>query len=125
MEFVAHRAPPERSEIQAYRPGGFTISGIRHQGSLIVTTTEVQSIGIGRIEELELAHLEALFAADIDLIVLGTGAEFVLPPAALLKELRGRGIAVDFMTTPAACRTFNLLAAEERRVAAVLIAVTA
>lgn len=124
MEFVAHRAPPERSEIQAYRPGGFTVSGVRHEGSLIVTVGEVRPIPLGHIGDLAMTHLEPLFAggAEIDLLVLGTGAGFVLPPPALLRELRRRGIAVEFMSTAAACRTFNLLASEERRVAAVLVA---
>lgn len=126
VEFVAHRAPPDRQEIQSYGPGAFTISGVRHEGSLIVTASAVLPLSAERIGELAVADLEPLLAGGtgIDLLLLGTGSTFALPPSGLLRELRGRGLAVEFMTTAAACRTFNLLASEERRVAAVLIAIS-
>lgn len=124
VEFVAHRAPPDRQEIQSYGPGGFTISGIRHEGSVIVATARVWPVGLAAIGAARIDLLEPLFAAgtEVDLLILGTGAAFELPPPELLRGLRERGIAVEFMTTAAACRTFNLLAAEERRVAALLVA---
>ncbi|GBD43472.1 hypothetical protein HRbin40_00945 [bacterium HR40] len=124
MEFVAHRVPPDRQEIQSYRPGGFTVSGIRFAGSLLLTAERVWPTPVTHIHEVELAHLAPLFdtATGTDLLIFGTGAVFVLPSAALLGELRRRGIAVESMATAAACRTFNLLVSEERRVAALLVA---
>jgi uncharacterized protein len=59
----------------------------------------------------------------IELLILGCGAKFALAPAALRDELRGHGIVVEAMATPAACRTYNVLLAEDRRVAAALIAI--
>jgi uncharacterized protein len=57
-----------------------------------------------------------------EILVVGTGAEFVLPPPALRQAVRAWGPVIEAMTTPAGCRTFNLLVAEGRRVAAALIA---
>lgn len=57
----------------------------------------------------------------IDLILIGTGSRLALLPAALRKDLRAMGFAFDAMDTGAACRTYNVLIGEERRVAAALI----
>jgi uncharacterized protein len=124
VEFVAHRVPPGRQEIQAYGRGGFTISGSRYQGSVIVSLEQVWPIALDAIAAARIELLAPLFAAgiEIDLLLLGSGARFLLPPPELVRELRARGIAVEAMTTAAACRTFNLLATEERRIAALLVA---
>ena len=61
--------------------------------------------------------------AAIELLMVGCGARGEPAPAALRDELRQAGIAADFMDTGAACRTFNVLLAEDRLVAAALIAV--
>ena len=59
----------------------------------------------------------------IELLILGCGQKFALAPPALREKLRGHGIVVEAMATPAACRTYNVLLAEDRRVAAALIAI--
>jgi uncharacterized protein len=58
---------------------------------------------------------------DIEILLLGCGARMGTVPFALRKGLRASGIVVDAMDTGAACRTYNVLLAEERRVAAALI----
>lgn len=124
VELVVHRPPPGRQEIQAYGPGGFTISGLRYQGSVIVSLEQVWPVALDAMGAARIELLAPLFAAgtEIDLLLLGSGARFLLPPPDLVRELRSRGIAVEAMTTAAACRTFNLLATEERRIAALLVA---
>jgi uncharacterized protein len=57
-----------------------------------------------------------------DILVVGTGATFALFPPELRQAVRAWGVVVEAMATPAACRTYNVLLAEERRVAAALIA---
>jgi uncharacterized protein len=110
--------------VQSYRPGGFTIAGARHQGAVLVTPERVAAWAVASVEDITAASLEALRAAEppIDLLILGMGAGFRLLAPALKAELRGWGIASEAMATPAACRTYNLLALEGRRVAAALIA---
>ena len=64
-----------------------------------------------------------MFAAEprIEILLIGSGATFEMAPAVLRKALSARRIAVESMDTGAACRTYNVLMAEDRRVAAALI----
>lgn len=73
------------------------------------------------IDELSIVELEPVLAENPELIVLGTGSRQLLPPPELTFALARRGIGLEMMDTPAACRTFNILIAEGRRPAAVLL----
>jgi uncharacterized protein len=59
----------------------------------------------------------------VELLILGCGPSFAQAPLHLRDALRAHGIVVEAMATPAACRTYNVLLAEDRRVAAALIAI--
>ncbi len=59
----------------------------------------------------------------VEILLIGSGAQMLLAPAALRAALRDAGIALDVMDTGAACRTYNVLLAEARRVVAALIAI--
>jgi uncharacterized protein len=72
------------------------------------------------VSELTETDFAELMEAEIDLILLGTGSDNVFPPRDLVFAMARRGIGFEIMDTPAAARTFNLLAADGRRVAAVL-----
>lgn len=115
---------PGRQLVQSYRAGGFTVSGVRHEGSLLVFPERVLPWAVAALGELSLESLEPVRATPPlpDILVVGLGAGFVPFPAELRQAIRGWGIVVEAMTTPAACRTYNILLAEERRVAAALIA---
>ncbi len=71
--------------------------------------------------ELAIADLEDALAHQPELIIFGTGWQHRLPPRELVFALARRGIGLETMDTPAACRTFNILVSEDRNVAAVLI----
>ena len=122
MEFEPLRAPPDRQRVQSYGPGWFLVSGVRHRGSVLITAERVVALEATSLDALDERTLAPLFEAGVDLVLLGTGERFAVPPAGLLRLLRGRGVAFEPMTTPAACRTYNLLLAEERRVGAILLA---
>ena len=66
-------------------------------------------------------HLEALLALEPEVVLLGTGARQVFLPPRQLAPFYRKAVGVELMTTDAACRTFNVLAAEERRVVAGLL----
>ena len=66
---------------------------------------------------------EAVGAADVDILIIGCGAAFEPPPKGLRGGLKEEGVALEWMDTGAACRTFNVLLAEDRAAAAALIAV--
>ncbi len=127
MEPEAPRFAPDLQVVQAYRAAGFTISGVRHAGSVLVFPDRVLPWSAHSPDELSLVQLEPVRTAQPvpEILVVGLGAEFVLFPLELRQAIRAWGTVVEAMATPAACRTYNLLLAEARRVAAALIALPA
>ena len=73
------------------------------------------------VASLTAQHLDAVLALDPEVILLGTGARQRFPDASVLRPALERSVAVEVMDTRAACRTYNLLVQEGRRVAAALI----
>ncbi|MFO1075739.1 MAG: Mth938-like domain-containing protein [Geminicoccaceae bacterium] len=122
MHTETPRLAPDRQVVQGYRGGGFTVSGVRHQGSLLVLPERVLPWPVAALAELTEASLAPLRDLKPDILVLGTGAAFGLIDPELRAAVRAWGPVIEAMATPAACRTYNLLLAEERRVAAALIA---
>jgi uncharacterized protein len=107
--------------IQGYGDGLFRIAGEAYQGSIIVFAERTVAWS-GEISEAGLAEAFAA-AGELDLLLLGCGLRMQPVAPGLRMALRRVGIAVEAMDTGAACRTFNVLLAEGRRVAAALIAV--
>jgi uncharacterized protein len=114
-----------RQIIEGYGDGKFRIAGTVHTGSVIVLPTVTVAWPLAAIAGLDLASLQPVVDAEpaIEVLLVGCGPRLVPLPSALKQALRQRGIGADPMDTGAACRTFNVLLAEERRVAAALIAV--
>jgi uncharacterized protein len=73
------------------------------------------------MEELDEAALEAVLRLRPGIVLLGTGSEQRFPPSSLLAPMLTQGIGIEIMTTAAACRTYNILVAEDRPVAAGLL----
>ena len=73
------------------------------------------------VAELTAEHVALLLAHDPEVIIIGTGAKFALPPQAALAAARARRIGIEVMDTAAACRTYNVLVGEGRRVVAGLM----
>jgi uncharacterized protein len=109
--------------IQGYDEGGFRIGGIRHAGSVLVLPEQTLAWPVAAPDEVTAASLEPIRTAEpaVEILVLGCGPRFVLIPAELRVALKTAGIVIEAMDTRAACRTYNLLLAENRRVAAALI----
>lgn len=125
MADVTPIVPAGRQVIESYGNGRFRVSGVVHEGSVIVLPTETLAWPVRSPDELEPASFAELIrsGAGVDILLLGCGPRLVLVPPALRKALRAAGMVVEAMDTGAACRTYNVLLAEERRVAAALIAV--
>jgi len=113
-------ALPDRQVIQGYGEGRFRISGAVHAGPVIVTTYKVFAWSVTDLSALTLESLAPAREAGVDILLLGCGETAALMPGALRQALRREGISLDAMGTGAACRTFNVLSAEARRVAAAL-----
>jgi uncharacterized protein len=104
--------------IDGYGPGFFRVGGKRHDGALLVLPTGVSAWGgFGDTGTLLAA------VADIDVLFVGTGAEIAHPPKDFRETLEAAGIGVEAMASPAACRTYNVLLSEGRRVAVALLPV--
>lgn len=104
--------------VDGYGPGFFRIGGAVHSGPLAILPDGPQIwAGLPQIDLF-------LAAADtIDVLFVGTGAEIRALPVDLRSRLEGAGIGVEIMATPPACRTYNVLLSEGRRVAAALLPV--
>ncbi len=117
----ANNPPPLISE---YSGGGFTIAAEFHQGSVLIIGAEndgfiIQPWGITDPDMITRKSLDAIYNADNRpmLVLLGVGATLSHPFAKLRAELAFEAIGVEIQTTPAACRTWNLLLSEGRKVA--------
>ncbi|WP_291511117.1 Mth938-like domain-containing protein [Acidithiobacillus sp.] len=107
--------------IQLYDDAGFVIQGRRHGGGVLVAAHSLESPwGPATAAELVAADFDGIAAMEPEVIVVGTGrSQHLLLPA--LHELRRLGLALEIMDTGAACRTYNVLLAEDRRVVAALL----
>lgn len=116
--------PAGRQVIESYGPRGFRVSGLAYQGSILVFPDKVESWMAAIMAEVNFASLKPLLDhGGVEILLLGCGKSIARLPEELRQALRRQGIVVDAMDTGAACRTYNVLLAEERRVAAALLAV--
>lgn len=118
--------------ISDYSNGGFTIGEHFHEGSILITGADEVGFDIAHWDikagdELEAKHLDPIYAAKERpmLIIIGVGAQMTHPFAKLRAELSKQAIAVEIQTTQAACRTWNLLLSEGRKVAFAAMALPA
>jgi len=116
--------PEGRQIIQGYSAGGFKVSGIAYQGGIIVSPSRTRNWGapsaFSDIVENDFAPLMDE-AGEIDVLLLGTGARGEFFPPKLRAVLKEKGLIVETMDSGAACRTYNVLMAEGRRVVAALL----
>jgi uncharacterized protein len=115
--------PAQVQLIRSYGPGRFLISDREWRQPVLVTPTVTTAWNVARAEELTLESLAALKAAPVptELLVLGCGARAIFVPPDLRAALKAAGLAIEVVDTGSACRIYNVLLAESRRVAAALI----
>ncbi|MBJ3776532.1 Mth938-like domain-containing protein [Acuticoccus mangrovi] len=116
---------PGRAPIDAYGNGGFRFAEMSHVGSILCVPSGIYGWAPAYAGEVDAEALARVIAEreEIDVLLLGVGAMPAPPRPDAVAALRGAGVRFDTMTTGAALRTFNVMIAEERRVAAGLIAV--
>jgi uncharacterized protein len=111
-----------RNMFSGYGEGYVAVNGARHSASLVVSAARlITDWPAASVQALSADHLAAIIELKPEILLLGTGAQFVFPEAALLAPLYKAGIGVEVMDTPAACRTYNILLGEGRNVVAALI----
>jgi len=116
-------APTNLNTVTAYGAGYIEVNRIRHSGSLIVAPdVPIQRWDAADIEQLRPEHFAAVLELGPELVLVGTGAvQRFLPPHTTL-PLSKAGVGFEVMDTAAACRTFNILLAEGRRVVGAFLA---
>jgi uncharacterized protein len=112
--------------IDAYGQGGFRLSGVWRAGSVLILDDEARDWPVADASALTVDSLSAVIAAGprgAEFLLLGMGLRNALPPREVREAVRAAGLGLEFMDTPSAARTYNVLTSEGRRVAAALIAV--
>lgn len=119
---ITLEVPEGVNTVTAYGTGYVEINHERHEGTvLLLASGPVGHPDIAGFDALEAAHLDALLASDPEVVLLGTGERHRFPHPRLLAGLAERRLGLEAMNTGAACRTFNILVAEGRRVVALLL----
>lgn len=108
--------------IRSYDKGQITINMETVTRSVIVTPEQlIRDWPPQEFEQLQVHHVDALVALQPEIVLLGTGAQLRFPEPRFMTPLRTNGIGIEIMDTAAACRTYNVLMAEGRHVAAALL----
>lgn len=107
-----------KQPVDAYGPDFFRLGGEIHAAPLLVAPGIVQGWG-GYTDRDTLLAL----AGQVDVLLIGTGGQIAHIPAELRDVLEEAGLGVEVMDSPAACRTYNVLLSEARRVALAVLPV--
>lgn len=122
MKIAKDNLSRDTKVIRAYAPGRINVSDELLTRSFIVTADRlVADWPPQHFEELTAAHLDAALALEPEILIIGTGATQRFLPGELLGKLGAKGIGVEMMDTAAACRTYNILLSEDRKVVAALL----
>ncbi|MDH3513492.1 MAG: Mth938-like domain-containing protein [Gammaproteobacteria bacterium] len=107
--------------IRAYAPGVITINDVAHRHSLVLTPERVLEWPPAGFDDLLAAHFESIAELRPEVVLLGTGARLRFPAPRLTRSLVEANIGLEVMDTGAACRTYNILMSDGRRVVAALL----
>jgi uncharacterized protein len=114
-----------RQIIESYGDGGFKVSGIAFSGPVVIFPERSIEWPGASVDRLSVEMLTPVFEGEDppEILLLGCGPKMVFISPGLRAAIRERGPVLDAMDTGAACRTYNILMTEERRVAAALLPV--
>ncbi|WP_068081623.1 Mth938-like domain-containing protein [Polycladidibacter stylochi] len=123
IRFDAHL--PEQVQIDAYGDNGFRFAGMSHRGSLLCLPSGLHGWDPKRFSDITAKDFDRVFidAPQIEVLLIGSGPHLLPFPEERKAKFRQHGIMVDSMSTGAAVRTYNVLLAEKRAIAAAFIAV--
>ncbi|MBC7379376.1 MAG: Mth938-like domain-containing protein [Burkholderiaceae bacterium] len=116
---------PDKSDVQTingHGPGWVAVNGEKINRSVIIGSRgERVDWPCNRFEDLTPAHFEQLATLGAELVIFGSGSRIRFPHPSWLQHLMARRTGLETMDTPAACRTYNILAGEGRHVLAALL----
>jgi uncharacterized protein len=114
-------SPSALNTFSGYGEGYVLVNGQRHATSIIVMPEQLLPWSAASFDALTEADFEVFLGLNLEILLLGTGPRQRFPHPRLTKALAAKRIGVEAMDLQAACRTYNILMAEERRVAAALL----
>jgi uncharacterized protein len=125
MADIKPQVPQGRQLIQGYGGGGFRIAGEAYTSSVIVMPDQTLPWQVTSFDDISITGLAPLMHENtgVEVLLIGCGARMGMPRTDIRDALKAFSIVPEWMDTGAACRTFNVLLAEDRAVAAALIAV--
>ena len=107
--------------IRRYGPEGIQVNEVTYADTLLLTPERLQDTGLpATLEAIDAGCLDAWLQEGPEILLLGTGDRVRFPSPHLIAHVQQAGVGLEVMDTPAACRTWNILASERRRVVAVL-----
>ena len=114
--------PVEKNIFSGYGPGYVVVNNKRYENSMITMPDKIiEDWQASTVEKLTEEHFKLLIPYEPEIILLGTGATLRFPSPLVTKNLLESKIGIEVMDTNAACRTYNILMAEGRNVAAALL----
>jgi len=116
------QSPAGRQVIERYGARGFRVAGVIHRGAILVFPDRTEPWVAADASTVTFESLAPVVQyGGVQILLLGLGRRMPAVPPGLRTKLRAAGIILEPMDTGAACRTYNVLVAEERRVAAALL----
>ena len=115
-------APTSQNMFSGYGPGYVSVNGTRHERSIVVMQDRlIADWAPASVDALGAEHLAPLAALELEVILLGTGEKLRFPKPEVMRPIIDARIGFEVMDVQAAARTYNILLAEGRRVAAALL----
>ena len=114
-------SPSALNTFSGYGDGYVLVNGQRHANNVIVMPEQLLPWSATSFDALTEADFEVMAGLNLEILLLGTGPKQRFPHPRLTRALAARRIGVEAMDLQAACRTYNILVAEERKVAAALL----
>jgi len=122
MKIQLDNPSADRNIIQSYSPAGIIINNVLYQHSLIISPEQILDNWSAVSPSMLLpSHFIPVIEQQPELVLIGTGKRLQFPDQEILALIMGRNIGVEVMDTAAACRAYNFIAGEGRKVIATLI----
>ena len=107
--------------IKNYENHSLYIDDKIYKNNVLMTSAAVENWNLNDIDNLNIDDFKNVLDCKPEIIILGTGGSLVIPTSTIINDIQNQGIGFEFMITDSACKTFNLLVSENRKVAAALI----
>ena len=115
MKFSEDLSTRSLNVITGINAGYVVVQNKKINSSHVIAPDALVSWSIKTFTEMTADHLSKIIKLNPEVIILGTGSDHILPEKSILKALVETGVGYEVMSTPAACRTYNILLAEDRR----------